>query len=91
MDPQCHSLQESRPPHGQYVNYFEVGYNAFEFLLDFGRSIPGRENTECQTRLVLSPITLKALSTTILTSMKEYQRQFGPIPADSQGETEACE
>ncbi len=25
---------------GRYANYFKVGYNAFEFLLDFGQFYP---------------------------------------------------
>ena len=42
---------------GRYANYFKVGYNAFEFVLDFGQYYPETEKAELEKELV----TLKKL------------------------------
>ena len=40
---------------GRYANHFAVGYNAFEFIFDFGQSYSENNQPELYTRIVLSP------------------------------------
>ena len=47
--------QEIRRVKGRYANYFKVGHNAFEFVLDFGQSYVDEEDAQIHTRLVSSP------------------------------------
>ena len=51
----------------RYANYFQIGYNAFEFLLEFGQ----REG-RIHTSIYLSPQHAKMLSDLLLGALKEY-------------------
>ncbi len=46
MDHADEDPQEADQLTGQYANYYQVGHNAFEFVLDFGQYYP--ENGEAQ-------------------------------------------
>ena len=42
-----------------YANYCEVGYNAFEFLLDFGQFRPEARAVNVHSRIVAGPVQAK--------------------------------
>jgi Protein of unknown function (DUF3467) len=63
----------------QYTNYVEVGHNAFEFLVDFGRSSPEEEEAAFHTRIVTSPSCAKALFELLRDSIDQYEKTFGLI------------
>jgi hypothetical protein len=65
------------PP--QYANYFQIGYNSVEFLLDFGRQF-GNAVAELQTRIVTNPAHAKMLCDLLRRSIRGYEDRFGPIP-----------
>ena len=46
---------------GRYPNYFKVGHNTFEFVLDIDRFYPENEHAHLHTRIVNSPYTYKCL------------------------------
>jgi hypothetical protein len=64
---------------GKYANYFEIGHNAFEFVLDFGQYYPGTEKAELCTRIITCPEYAKAFLATLLESIREYEEQFKKI------------
>ncbi|NIM98496.1 MAG: DUF3467 domain-containing protein [candidate division Zixibacteria bacterium] len=64
---------------GRYANYFKIGYNAFEFVLDFGQSYPEGEKEKVHTRIVTSPNYAKALLETLGESIERYEETFGII------------
>lgn len=63
-------------PEGKYANYFEVGHNAFEFVLDFGQSYVDGKNVHFHSRIVTSPIYAKALLETLRRSVEQYELTF---------------
>jgi hypothetical protein len=65
---------------GRYSNSFMVGYNAFEFLLDFGQAYTD-DTGEAHTRIVVMPCYAKALSELLLESLRQYQASYGSIPS----------
>ena len=69
-------------PKGRYANYFKVGYNAFEFVFDFGQSHPESDEAQFNTRIVTSPSCAKALLETMRDSINQYERSFGSIPGE---------
>ncbi len=71
--------QEASRPEGRYANYFEVGHNAFEFLLDFGQCYPDHQHVRLHTRIVTSPIYAKVLLETLRESLDRYEQTFGTI------------
>jgi len=73
-DEQC---QDANPLEGRYANYLEVGYNAFEFILDFGQRYSEDEDAKGHTRIVTSPVYAKAFLETLRDSVSEYEQHFG--------------
>lgn len=74
--------RESNPLEGKYVNYFEVGHNAFEFVLDFGQCYVGNQEPQLHTRIVTSPAYAKAFLETLRESVEQYERKFTDSSSD---------
>ena len=68
---------------GRYANYFQVGHNAFEFLLDYGQCYPETKETQFHTRIIMNPAYAKALLDTLKESIEQYEKAFGPICKES--------
>lgn len=68
--------QESNPLEGKYANYFKVGHNAFEFVLDFGQSYSEDQEPQLHTRIITSPAYAKAFLDTLQESLVHYERTF---------------
>ncbi len=71
----------SRELQGRYANFFKVGHNAFEFLLDFGQSYTEGEPEQFHTRIITSPTYAKELLRLIRDSIEQYERTYGQIPS----------
>ena len=75
---------EERSPslknHREYANCFKVGYNALEFLLDFGQLYEAAEAEYFHTGIVTSPGHAKNLLYTLRDSIAGYEEDFGTIP-----------
>jgi len=67
-----------------YVNYFEVGHNPFEFLIDLGQYHPGSNEAEGRiaiyTRIATAPPFAKMLSDLLARAVQEHENQHGQIP-----------
>jgi predicted restriction endonuclease len=72
------AIKETRPS-GQYANYLEIGYNAFEFILDFGQFHPEDSKPRFNTRIISTPSHLRAFLEVILHSVEEYEQNYGYI------------
>ena len=64
---------------GRYSNYFKVGYNAFEFVLDLGQLNADHGEAKLHTRIITSPIYAKALLETLREPIEQYEQRFGVI------------
>ncbi len=73
-DEQCPG---ATPLEGRYANYFEVGYNTYEFILDFGQRYSESEDAKSHTRIVTSPVYAKAFLETLRDSVSKYEQLFG--------------
>jgi hypothetical protein len=67
---------------GRYANYFEIGHNAFEFLLDFGQLYCEDLEARMHTRIITNPLYAKALLGVLLQAVREYEGKFGEVAAD---------
>ncbi len=65
---------------GRYANYFKVGQNAFEFLIDFGQFYPDSGSEYFHTRIVSNPYYANVLLKILQGSIDQYEQTFGPIP-----------
>jgi hypothetical protein len=64
---------------GKYANFFAIGYNAFEFVLDFGQNYTETEDAELYTRVILAPAFARALHESLKDSIHSYEKQYGKI------------
>lgn len=65
---------------GTYSNHLRVGWNAFEFVLEFGQFREGDADAVSVTAIVTSPAFAKAFWRTLSDSIGSYEQQFGEIP-----------
>jgi len=79
MDDERESGQTKNPLEGRYVNYFKIGYNAFELIIDCGQCYADNEEPQLYTRIVTSPAYGKALLKTLCDSLDEYEKIYGGI------------
>jgi hypothetical protein len=68
-----------------YVNYFEVGQNPYEFLLELGQYRPGQSGDNgsilIHTRIATAPSYAKLLSGLLERAVREHEAANGTIPA----------
>lgn len=65
---------------GRYANYFKVGHNNFEFVIDFGQFYPDSKGAHLHTRIITSPIYAKALLRTLRESVERHEQNLGLTP-----------
>ena len=74
---------------GRYVNYFEIGHNAFEFLLDFGQFYDGEAEASLHTRIVTSPVYAKTLIGMLQRALSQYEASYGRVAEQDEAEDAA--
>jgi len=79
MDSERRNVERDNPPEGRYANYFKVGHNAFELIIDFGQCYADNQQPIVQIRIVTSPAYGKALLKTLTSSLEEYEKAHGRI------------
>jgi Protein of unknown function (DUF3467) len=57
---------------GRYANFFQVGHNAFEFLIEFGQQDRG-----IHTRIYMSPQYARVLSDLLVETLRQHENEFG--------------
>ena len=73
------ALRENNKLEGRYANYFKVGHNAYEFVIDFGQYYPETDQAELCTRIITSPAYAKSLLETLRESIERYEKSFKAI------------
>lgn len=74
------STTTDAPPEARYVNYFAVGFNAVEIVLDFGQAYSAARPPP-GVRLVMSPIYAKQFLSMLAELMGDYEKAFGRLDA----------
>jgi len=77
---EVNGLEDAGQPHGRYANYFKVGHNAFEFVVDFGQLYAQSKPTPLHTRIVTTPVYAKIFLGLLQESIDQYEQLFGTIP-----------
>jgi Protein of unknown function (DUF3467) len=62
----------SPPAEGHYANFFQIGHNAFEVLIEFGQQEAG-----IHTRIYLSPQHARILSDLLSNALLQQEQTFG--------------
>ena len=64
---------------GKYANYFKVGHNAFEFILDFGQLFAETSQEKLHTRIITGPVYARELLNVLKDAVEKYEDTFGEI------------
>ncbi len=72
--------EQDRSPLACYANYFEVGHNAFEFLIDLGQIEPRSGRFQLQTRFAVGPTHAKILARLLENAVTRFESEHGAIP-----------
>jgi len=70
---------------GHYVNFANILHNPTEFVIDFGRVVPGKEEAKILTRVITTPLHAKQILHALQNNVAIYEKNFGEIrtvPAD---------
>jgi hypothetical protein len=71
---------------GRYANYFKVGHNAYEVVLEFGQFYEGNAQPNMHTRIVTSPAYAMTLMEVLRDSLERYERAFGSANSEKRHE-----
>jgi len=72
-------MAADQPLLAKYANWFNIGHNNHEFVLDFGQFHAGDGDPLIHTRIVSGPAYAKELATLLNESVGKYEAAFGPI------------
>jgi Protein of unknown function (DUF3467) len=73
------SRHPKRAPERSYVNYFEVGHNACEFVVDLGQFDVETTQANFSVRIVTGPTYAKLLAKMLLKSVQRFEETYGAI------------
>jgi len=59
---------------GTYVNFANIIHNPAEFVIDFGRIVPGRTDVRVLTRVLTSPVHAKQLLNALGRTLRSTKR-----------------
>ncbi len=67
---------------GIYVNFANIIHNPAEFIVDFGRVVPGKNDVRVHSRILLTPVHAKQLLSALAQNVALYEKNFGTIRTD---------
>jgi hypothetical protein len=83
--PQIKIVVSDQQALGTYANFASIVHNFAEFIIDFGRMVPGREDVQVVARVVMTPVHVKQLLRALTENVTIYERNFGEIAEGPQG------
>src|SRR4051812_10272673 len=73
------ALHDDSHPQSRYANYFRVGFNEFEFVLDLGEHRSEELLAVWHSRIVTAPSYTKEFARVLCESLEQYEARFGTI------------
>lgn len=64
---------------GTYANLAIIAHSPSEFVIDFVRMMPGMEQANVKSRVIMSPDQAKKLLFALQNNIAQYEKQFGTI------------
>ena len=68
---------------GKYANFMNIWHTYYEFILDIGQVMPGRQEINVFQRVVTNPLRAKLLLKTLEVNIRKYEEVFGKIDVDT--------
>ena len=73
---------------GVYSNFFMISNTPSEYVLDFGRIMPGLPNVKVNSRIVTTPQHAKQLLMILKQNIDMFEKQFGEIKVPQMNPTD---
>ncbi|HEY0593406.1 MAG TPA: DUF3467 domain-containing protein, partial [Thermoanaerobaculia bacterium] len=64
---------------GDYANFANIIHSPSEFVLDFGRIMPGRAEARVGSRVIMTPQHAKQFLQALAHNVSLYEQKFGAI------------
>jgi hypothetical protein len=64
---------------GVYANWFMLTFSPSEFIVDFGRILPGVPDAHVYSRVITTPQHAKYLMQNLEKSIENFEKQYGEI------------
>jgi len=64
---------------GIYSNFFAMATSASEFIVDFGRMVPGIPDVKIYSRILMTPLHAKQLKNLLEKNIAGFEEKFGEI------------
>jgi len=64
---------------GIYSNFFLISNSQSEYIIDFGRVVPGVSDVKIYTRVLSTPQHTKQLFLLLKQNIEQYEKQYGEI------------
>ena len=71
---------------GTYSNWVMITYSPSEFIIDFGRFLPGLSKTKVYSRIIMTPQHVKHLLKVLQNNVSNFEEKFGEIKSLGDGE-----
>ena len=84
MEPNGTASSSCQKLEGRYANYFSVGHNSVEFVLDIGQFYAENNEARIHTRIITSPTYAKSLLETLRVSVETYEQEYGTISSEGE-------
>jgi flagellum-specific peptidoglycan hydrolase FlgJ len=68
---------KAAPPSRKYANYFQAGFNEFEFVIDFGEFYADQAEPVLHTGFITSPEYAQRLCDLLKNTLRDHRDQFG--------------
>ena len=67
---------------GVYANFANIIHNPAEFVIDFGRVVPGRQDVRILSRVLTSPVHAKQFLKALAQNIEIFEKSYGVIRTD---------
>ena len=64
---------------GIYANFFAIANSNSEFIIDFGRIVPGVHGAKIYSRILMTPLHAKQLKELLEKNLHAFEEKFGEI------------
>jgi hypothetical protein len=72
-------VENGKTIEGKYANYFQLGRNEMEFIIEFGQLYSDETVPLLHTRVITSPPYAKALLELLQEAIAEHEAEYGPV------------
>ena len=79
MDPKVDFSPKDGMIEGRYANNFAVGFNACEFIFDFGQRFTETDQAEPHIRIITSPTYAKEFLEMLRDTLETFETTYGRI------------